>query len=319
MNARTKRAMLGILLANAVALALMLGATMLLKLISGSRLTALQRGDPTTYFILSDFVLIPIYMGAVTAFIWAPLQLSRKEQVGYSILNLLVAIALCLTVLHEGTICILMALPLVILFLCMGYAIGKAIVSRQNRPLQLSFVPLLLIAMVADVMTSRGYEGHVVDTITIRAPARDVWRYIADYPAIETRPGYWLWRIGLPAPIQSTVTGHLVGAVRRCAFTGGIAFDERITELQPEHVLTFDVTSQPNHPEIVGHLVLRRGQFVLHDNGDGTATVTGTSWYTLNVHPAFYYDLWTRDIVRHVHLRVMEHIKALAEAPAESN
>ena len=34
-----------------------------------------------------------------------------------------------------------------------------------------------------------------------------------------------------------------------------------------------------------------------------------------NVHPALYYDLWAQCIVRNVHMRVMRHIKSLAEAP----
>jgi len=63
----------------------------------------------------------------------------------------------------------------------------------------------------------------------------------------------------------------------------------------------------------MGHLSINRGQFILQDNGDGTTTVTGTSWYHLYVYPTPYFNWWTEDIVRHVHLRVMEHIKILAE------
>ena len=63
----------------------------------------------------------------------------------------------------------------------------------------------------------------------------------------------------------------------------------------------------------MGHLSINRGQFILQDNGDGTTTVTGTSWYHLYVYTTAYFNCWTEDIVRHVHLRVMEHIKTLAE------
>jgi hypothetical protein len=51
----------------------------------------------------------------------------------------------------------------------------------------------------------------------------------------------------------------------------------------------------------------------LRDNHDGTTTLIGTSWYRLKVYPALYYDLWARSMCRDVHLRVMKHIKELAE------
>jgi hypothetical protein len=314
MNTKVKRALLGILTANLVALALMLVTAAILRLLPGDKAPGMPSNNPGNVFILSFFVLIPILMGLILAYFWKDLKLSGREKFGFSTLNLLVALLLCMGILREGVICIVMALPLVILFLWIGFAVGNAVFSRGSRPLQLTIAPLLLVGIVADVLTVRGYDGQVTDTMTIQAPARDVWRYIIDYPAITKQPDYWLWRIGLPAPVQSTATGHQVGAIRRCVFTGNIAFDERIAELQPERQLTFDITSQPKDPEVIGHFVLRRGRFLLHDNGNGTTTVIGTSWYTLNVHPAAYYDLWVQSIVRHVHLRVMEHIKALAEA-----
>ena len=70
---------------------------------------------------------------------------------------------------------------------------------------------------------------------------------------------------------------------------------------------------QPSNPELLGHLTLHRGQFQLIDNNDGTTTLIGRSWYTLHMRPLWYFDWWTRDVTSHVHLRVMEHIKTLAE------
>ena len=45
---------------------------------------------------------------------------------------------------------------------------------------------------------------------------------------------------------------------------------------------------------------------------DGTTTLVGTSWYTLHVRPLWYFDLWTSDMTRAVHLRVMRHVRRLA-------
>ena len=93
---------------------------------------------------------------------------------------------------------------------------------------------------------------------------------------------------------------------------GGFAIE--ITEIIPNKVLTFKVTAQPDHPEIVGHFSLDKGQLYLEANADGTTTVIATSWYRIFVRPAQYFDWWASDIVRNVHFRVLHHIRDLAEA-----
>jgi hypothetical protein len=42
-------------------------------------------------------------------------------------------------------------------------------------------------------------------------------------------------------------------------------------------------------------------------------TLAEASWYTLRVRPLWYFDLWTRDMTRAVHLGVMNHVRRLAE------
>lgn len=63
----------------------------------------------------------------------------------------------------------------------------------------------------------------------------------------------------------------------------------------------------------MGHIDILKGQFLLKDNGDGTTTLTGNSWYRLYVFPVWYFDIWAESITRNVHLRVMDHIKQLSE------
>lgn len=83
--------------------------------------------------------------------------------------------------------------------------------------------------------------------------------------------------------------------------------------LEPNRELTFDIVRQPQHPELFGHIDIQRGQFILHDNGDGTTTLEGSSWYRLYVQPSPYFRLWSDTIVRQVHVRVLDHIRELSE------
>ena len=133
------------------------------------------------------------------------------------------------------------------------------------------------------------------------------------FKPIPDPPGYWLFRVGLPCPMETTNEGHFVGARRACRFSGGAVFKEVVAEIELERRLTFDIVEMPPDPELLGHLDARRGQFELHDNGDGTTTLIGRTWYELHVRPEWYFDWWTHDIFRAVHLRVMRNIKRLAE------
>lgn len=121
--------------------------------------------------------------------------------------------------------------------------------------------------------------------------------------------------MGMPSPVQSTADGLHVGANRKCIFSNGYVFDEKIVTYQPNVNLTFDITSQPRDPEIMGHIDILRGQFILKDNGNQTTTLIGNSWYELHVFPVWYYDIWAKSVTRNVHLRVMDYIKELSETP----
>jgi hypothetical protein len=167
-----------------------------------------------------------------------------------------------------------------------------------------------------DAQMPHHHAAIVTDQVLIRAAPATVWHYVPEYPTMTAPPDYWLWKIGLPIPTQSTATGAFVGAKRDCRFSGNVVFEEKIVEAETAKVLTFDVTKQPDHPELTGHFNLDRGRFLLRDNGDGTTTLIGTTWYRLHVYPAPYFDLWAADIVRRVHFRVMNHIKELAERDA---
>lgn len=205
-------------------------------------------------------------------------ELPRRRLSVHSFANLGITLLGAFFVLREGVVCLVMAAPLLFWFQLMGTA-------------------------------TTSYVVH--------ASPGQIWPFIAGYPPIKERPEWWLWRLGLPAPIQSTAK-PVVGSYRDCRFSGDVSIGERITEVVPQQKLTFVVTRQPRHPEVLNHFTIQQGRFLLTDNGDGTTTITGTSWYRLKITPVWYFDLWTRAIIRRVHLRVFEHIGFLARQKART-
>jgi hypothetical protein len=214
---------------------------------------------------------------------------------------------------HEGWVCLVIAAPILFIGICAGALVGRAWFHRTDDRLNFCLAPILILA-VAGEPTMRGtHTGMVTDEIRIVAPPSRVWPHVLAFPEIREKPGYWLFRLGLPYPMGTTNAGDFVGADRACRFSGGAIFREKVAELKPEKLLTFDIVEMPRDPELLGHLDARRGQFELRDNGDGTTTLIGRTWYTLYVRPAPYFDWWTHDIFRAVHLRVMMHIQQLSE------
>jgi uncharacterized protein YndB with AHSA1/START domain len=265
--------------------------------------------------ISSDFLLVPVVMGLIGAFFWKDLGLTTVEYFLYSLLTTALGLVVAGVFMREGVICLVIVSPLLLCFTFLGALGGRWLFGRFDNRVNLSLVPLALAVLAFDACAPHHYDSAVTDRVLIHAPPAQVWTHLAAVPLIPDPPDFWLFRLGLPYPVQSTVSGQGVGAARRCVFSTDKVFEERITQWEPGRRLTFDVTAQPRDPEILGHARVRRGQFVLQDNHDGTTTLVGTSWYELYVYPSWYYDLWAKSIARQVHLRVMDHIKALSETP----
>lgn len=263
--------------------------------------------------VFSEFVILPMLMGIISAWFWRGLKLSTKNLIWYSIQNGFIAIILSFLFLQEGTICLIIVSPLIFAFVTTGAFIGKVMFKRNNQTLNVSFVSLLLAVFIVDSISDHHYENMVSDEIIISATPNQIWKNVVAFDKIKQPNDYWLFKIGMPSPMQTAVTAHENGAGRKCIFSNGYTFDEKIVSFEINKNLTFDIIGQPQDPEIMGHIDIDRGQFLLKDNGNGTTTLIGNSWYKLHVFPVWYYDLWAESITRNVHLRVMDHIKKLSE------
>jgi hypothetical protein len=68
---------------------------------------------------------------------------------------------------------------------------------------------------------------------------------------------------------------------------------------------------RPRH--LHGFLVSRRGQFLLSPLPGGRTRLEGTTWYQHGLWPGGYWRLWSDAIIHRIHLRVLRHVKQLAE------
>jgi len=297
--------LLGILLANAIGATLLFAVTLFVG--------AFRHGDIWALVAWPSFFLVPFFVGLVAACLWR----SLNRTLGWSFLDALwvtlVGLAAAVIILHEGVVCLVIVSPALYLFVVCGILLGRLWFRPNYSKLQLTIFPLLALLTLGESVYHSEEQAVVTDRILIRAPPAKVWPHVLAFPEIPDAPDYWIFRLGLPYPTQTTNGGNFAGADRQCIFSNGVVIKERVAEFVPNEKLTFDVPEQPTDPEAYGHITLHRGQFLLQDNHDGTTMLIGSSWYTLHVRPRWYFDLWTRDMTRAVHLRVMNHILRLSE------
>lgn len=273
--------------------------------------------NPETAGILTstNFVLIPLLMGFICGWFWRHPKLKAWRTIPWTVLNAFIAILASFVFLGEGVLCLLIVSPLILGFMIAGVFIGKAIFNKKSNKLSVSIIGIAAILFIQDnVIADHHFEKIVSDTLVINAPPGKVWPHVVAFDPIEAEPEFWMFKLGMPKPMQTTVDCYAQGCGRKCIFNDSIIFDERMTVFEPEKNLTFEVTRQPRDPEILGHIDITKGQFILVGNGNGTTTLVGNSWYKLYVFPAWYYDLWAESITRNVHIRVMEQVKRLAES-----
>lgn len=262
---------------------------------------------------IPSFLLVPICGGVAASFCWKKLE-PGYLQIAFAVLIMtLLATGVSAVAFGEGIVCLLIAMPFFFVSQLTGALLGRVWFRNCSGPMQWCLLPVFAFTASGEPLTRSDRVGVIVDEISIAAPPSKIWPQLTSFPDIQTAPQYWLFRIGLPYPVSTTSGGDYVGADRQCIFSDNMIFEEKVVTCVPNVDLTFDITKLPQHPELIGHITPSRGQFLLRDNGDGTTTLVGSTWYTLHVRPLWYFDWWTQQIFRAVHLRVMHDIRDRAE------
>ena len=269
---------------------------------------------PASRAYLPNLLLMPAVGGFAASYVWRKLRPTVTNVILASLVITLAGLGIGSIFAGEGFICLLIVSPLFLISILTGALLGRVLFKIDRSRLRLGFIPLFAIVALVEPSARTEKISVVTDTILIHAPPSRVWPETISFKDIPVPSTFWLFRLGLPSPMATTSEGSFVKASRECIFSHNAVFKETVVQFIPNQNLTFDITDIPPDPELVGHLTPHRGQFLLRDNGDGTTTLSGSTWYTLHVRPNWYFELWTKQIFRAVHLRVMEDIRRRAES-----
>ena len=229
----------------------------------------------------------------------------------------------------EGAICIAMAAPLWFALAIIGTWVGWGMQSKRWRT-HMNVKTLLLFVLTVPLLMGAEFNANltapllrVTSSLDIQAPPAQVWKYVIAFSELPP-PQEWIFKAGVAYPMRAAIHGHGAGAVRHCIFSTG-PFVEPIHVWDAPHLLRFGVTANPSPmqelsvykhldpPHLHGYLVSKEGQFRLIPLPGGGTRLEGTTWYEHHLWPSHYWQLWSDYIIHQIHLRVLKHIKALAE------
>jgi len=277
------------------------------------------------------FAVTPVALGALSSYIYnQPGRRTLSSSIGVANLSILLLGLVILLFALEGVICLLMLLPLATLGGTIGGMIGYTLanVSQTSGRTMTILVATLPLLMAAESRFRPTPVFEVVSSIEIDASPDEVWKHVVQFPPLPEQRA-WYFRLGIACPLSATIDGSGIGAVRHCIFTTG-TFVEPITVWQPGQRLAFDVSEQPapmrelspyghiHAPHLDGYLKSLRGEFRLVALPNGRTRLEGSTWYTNDMYPTDYWSVWTDTFIHLIHMRVLDHIKQLAESPAPS-
>jgi hypothetical protein len=269
------------------------------------------------------FVVFPVLLGGFASWIFRPATASGAMKLG--VLAVTIAVCSLLSVGLEGLICILMTLPLAMpLGALGGWLVYRAESSSRAARSGVAIFLLMPPAALAWDAQARPAIFAVRSAITIAASPEQVWKHVVTFSELP-EPQDWFFRAGLAYPKRARIEGSGVGAVRYCEFSTG-PFVEPIEIWDEPRLLRFRVTENPAPmrewspyaealpKHLHGYLVSKHGQFHLTRLPNNRTLLEGTTWYQHGLWPAEYWRWWSDAIIHRIHLRVLNHIRTLAEA-----
>lgn len=227
----------------------------------------------------------------------------------------------------EGIICLTMLAPAALLASLVGGGLG-ALCARSYGKTPLACVAILpfVVAPVEQWMGPAFEVREVATGITIRAAPAVVWREVERVAPIRVEEQRFSWsqKIGFPRPIEATLSGKGVGAIRHATFDGGVLFVETVTLWEPERRLGFDIRADTvnipprtldEHVTIGGkYFDTLHGEYRLEPLPDGRTLLHLSSQHRLSTTLNFYARIWTDAVMRDIQENILFVIRRRCEA-----
>jgi hypothetical protein len=273
---------------------------------------------------VSFLVLVPLVIGYLTV------RPHPRPSWAYRLLApwlpTVLSVVICFAVGWEGTICIVMGLPMLLVFSSLGGVLAAIRPIRGPAGAASAMLLPFLAAPLEDQLPRSTTLHEVHTSISIAAPPAAVWAQIIEVPTIrpeEQRPALFT-RLGFPRPVSASLSRPGVGALRHARFEGGVLFLETVTDWIPERRLRFTIAAQTDsippstldpHVTIGGpYFDVLTGRYDIRPGRDGGVILELTSELRVSTRFNLYAAPWADAIMRSIQENILEIIRRRAEA-----
>ena len=196
---------------------------------------SLLHGHGTSDVMTSAFVkFTPLAIGAITVYL---AERTKRRSIGFYLtgpwLTLLLFVLGTALMLIEGSVCIIMAMPLFMALSSIGGLIMGLVcrLTKYKRTTLNSMMILPLVMAVSEI--GQPIPEHIQEikqSIHINAPAEVIWHHV-NFPT-NIKPdelkGGFAYMIGVPYPIEARTLNPAVGGKRELKWQRGVHFEEII-------------------------------------------------------------------------------------------
>lgn len=236
------------------------------------------------------FSLIPFAIG----YILGGKNVRLISIVGVALVMLLFVLMLILGGL-EGMVCVLMAVPYVVIAVALGFLIKWIVDKIRNRDkpenkFKASLLPLALVLFIGavehQVTQNQHHEITVSTTLDLPHSPLEIYDAIKSVDTLDTTKPF-LMKLDLPIPQKCVLTEEKVGATRTCYFEGGTV-TQRITALEPGRLIEMEVIDY----QLTGRhwLGFTTASYTFEELPDGHCRIVRNTAYTSDLYPRFYWE-----------------------------
>jgi hypothetical protein len=240
-------------------------------------------------------------------------------------LSVVVALAAICVFAWEGSICIVMFLPIALIWSSLGGLLGgvAARYMRSRRRQRAAIMCVMALPFLVTPWENQVFQKwetrRVENVIDIQSPPDIVWRNIERVPAIhpDELPSSWAHTIGFPDPIEATLSYEGIGGVRHATFAKNLVFLETIDTWEPQQRLGFTIaadnippTTLDEHVAIGGpYFDVLRGEYRLERLSNNVTRLHLSSQHRLSTDFNWYAHFWTDGVMSDLQGRILYVIK----------
>ena len=309
--------------------------SILVSVLYGLLAQAIARSDAfrEVFLVMSiGFVFVfPISLGFFTVYT-APSEKQKSflyqlfAPWGVSFLSMFLAMLIG----WEGTICLVLALPIYLICSSIGGVIAGIWVKvfQKSNPvfftLGLFGLAPFLIGFLESPFPLPTENREVLTSITIQSTPEVVWKNITRIPKITEKQEGFFYFMGFPRPVEATLSHDGIGGVRDAVFEKGLVFYETINIWKENKKLGFKIRVDPNSTPITtldSHVTVGGryfdalyGEYEIEPLNENSLVLHLKSEYRLSTRFNVYAGIWSDYLMRDIQENILRVLKFRIES-----